>query len=176
MKQAILLLGAPGSGKGTQGTILNERIAFKMYTMSSMIKEQIPKGSEIYKKTIEQGILLNDLQIFEIFRGAFKGEDNVIIDGIPRTLDQAYWLYGYLAQHNYDMKLLFLNVDEDRLLDRVLKRGRADDNPEVFRDRLQTFDRVKQAILAVYQQKMIEVNGDQEVELVAREIQEKLGM
>ena len=119
---AIIMLGAPGSGKGTQGELLEKNTGFKRYVMSDLIKKELEPGTDIYNKVFQEGILLNDTDIFDIFRKYFNGENEVIIDGIPRTLDQAYWLYGYLMNHNYEIELVFLNVDEDKLVTRITSR------------------------------------------------------
>lgn len=172
-KLAIILIGAPGSGKGTQGALLEKRTKYKRYVMSDLIKKELKPGSELFEKVINQGILLGDSDVFEIFRKHFKSEKNVIIDGIPRTLDQAYWLYGFLMQHGYEIEVLFIKVNEKKLLDRIIKRGRKDDNPKIFKERLETFDKVKKVILEVYAEEIIEVNGDQTIDKVEEDINKK---
>lgn len=121
-KLAIIMVGAPGSGKGTQGELLEKHTGFKRYVMSDLIKKELKPGNKIYEDLFKKGNLLGDEQIFEIFRKYFKSEKQVIIDGIPRTLDQAYWLYGYLMRHNYDIELVYLKVDEKKLIDRITSR------------------------------------------------------
>ncbi len=178
-KIAIILLGAPGSGKGTQGEILEKKINYKRYVMSSFIKDELKKGKKSNKKwasnySVEDGTLLSDSDIFELFRENFNGEKGIILDGIPRTLDQSYWLYGFLKEHKYDIKVIFLNVDEKKLLERILirakKLGRGDDTPEIFKERLKIYDRVKEVILEVYHENILEVNGDQDIDLVSKEM------
>jgi adenylate kinase len=121
-KIAIIMLGAPGSGKGTQGEILEKNTGFKRYVMSDLIKNNLKKGTDIYKKVFEDGDLLNDSDIFKIWRDNFNNEKEIIIDGIPRTIDQAYWLYGFLIKNNYLFKLIFLDVDEEKLIHRITSR------------------------------------------------------
>jgi len=200
-KLAIIMVGAPGSGKGTQGELLENNTGFKRYVMSDLIKLELKPGNEWYDKVFKQGILLNDTDVFSIFRKHFNSEDQVIIDGIPRNLDQAYWLYGFLMRHKYEIELIYLNVDEEKLVDRITARRycpkchklynnltkkpkvdgvcdddgekliqRQDDTKEVFVDRLAQFDRVKEVVLEVYQGEVIEVNGDQEIDSVSKEI------
>lgn len=171
-KIAVLLLGAPGSGKGTQGEILEKRTGFKRYVMSSLIKEEMQKKDVLKDYDITSGKLLGDVEIFQIFRNYFKGEDKVIIDGVPRTLDQAYWLYGYLKQHGYEIKVLYIKVDESKLLERVVERGRKDDDPQIFKERLEIFRKVKQVILQVYESEVTRVNGDLDIEGVSLNIKE----
>ena len=200
-KVAVIMVGAPGSGKGTQGKLLEENTGFKRYVMSDLIKEELTPGTQLYEKVFKQGILLGDADIFQIFRDKFNSEEQIIIDGIPRTLDQAYWLYGFLKRHQYKIKLVYLNVDEKQLVKRITSRyycpkchrayntiylppkqegvcdddgekliQREDDTKEVFSQRLETFDEVKDIILRVYEAEEISVNGDQEIQEVSQDI------
>ncbi len=121
-KLAIIMLGAPGSGKGTQSEYLEKSTGFKRFVMSDLIKKELQPGTELHRQIFKEGILLEDKQIFEIFRKHFDGTSNVIIDGLPRTLDQAYWLYGFLMNHHYEIELVFLNVDEEKLVQRITSR------------------------------------------------------
>lgn len=121
-KIAIIMLGAPGSGKGTQGELLEKNTGFKRYVMSDLIKKNITPETQLYEDVFKKGILLNDLNIFEIFKNNFSCENEIILDGIPRTLDQAYWLYGFLMNHGYEIQLIFLNVDEKKLINRITSR------------------------------------------------------
>ena len=206
-KIAIIMLGAPGSGKGTQGKLLEEKTGFSRYVMSDLIKKELTEGTELHKQVFKEGILLNDSHIFEIFRNNFTSENEVILDGIPRTLDQAYWLYGFLKNHNYAIKLVFLNVDEKELISRITSRyycpkchrlynyqieelkpqiegicdedkyeliQREDDTPEIFKDRLKTFNKVKEVILDVYKAEIIEIEGDEDIKSISREIIKKI--
>ncbi len=121
VKLGVIMVGAPGSGKGTQGEVLERNTGFKRYVMSDMIKKEMKKGSEIYEK-VKRGILLDDGDIFNLFMKNFKSERQVIIDGLPRTLNQAYWLYGFLMRHNYEIELVYLKVNEKHLLKRITSR------------------------------------------------------
>lgn len=121
-KIAIIMLGAPGSGKGTQGGLLEKYTGFKRYIMSDLIKKELEPGTKLYDKIFKEGELLHDNDIFAIFRKHFKSENQVIVDGLPRTLDQAYWFYGFLKNHHYKIELVFLNVDEIKLVDRITSR------------------------------------------------------
>ncbi len=121
-KLAIIMIGAPGSGKGTQGEILQKNTGFKRYVMSDLIKKELKEGTELFERLFKKGELLSDIDVFDIFRKHFKSEKQIIIDGIPRTLNQAYWLYGYLMKHDYEIELVYLKVDEKKLVQRVTSR------------------------------------------------------
>lgn len=195
------MVGAPGSGKGTQGEILEKNTNFKRYVMSDLIKKELTPGTQLYDKVFKQGVLLGDNDVFRIFRENFNSENKIIIDGIPRTLDQAYWLYGYLKRHNYSIQLIYLQVDETQLLKRITARRycpkchasynlltnppqqegicdndgeeliqREDDTEEVFSQRLQEFDEVKNVILEVYEAEEIIINGDKPIDEISQQI------
>ena len=121
-KKAIILLGAPGSGKGTQGELLEKNTKYKRYIMSDLIKKELKPGNDLYDKILNKGNLMGDEDIFEIFKKYFKSEKKIILDGIPRTENQAYWLYGYLVKHDYEVKVIFLKVDEKKLVKRITSR------------------------------------------------------
>ncbi len=121
-KLAVIMVGAPGSGKGTQGEFLEKSTSFVRYVMSDLIKKELKPGNALYEKVFTQGILLGDSEVFDIFRKYFKSENEIIIDGIPRTLDQAYWLYGFLMRHNYEIELIYLKVNEKNLVKRITSR------------------------------------------------------
>ncbi|MFW5704226.1 MAG: adenylate kinase family protein [Nanoarchaeota archaeon] len=176
-KIAIIMVGAPGSGKGTQGELLAKNTGFKKYVMSDLIRKDIKPGSELFDK-MKKGLLLTNDDVFKVFRDQFKGEKKVIIDGIPRTLDQAYWLYGYLVENGYTIEVIYLKCDEKKLLKRILKRaeeqGRSDDNKEIFKHRLEEFDRARDVILEVYSKEIVQINGDKTIEEISRNILDKL--
>lgn len=204
-KLAIIMLGAPGSGKGTQSELLEKNTGFKRFVMSDLIKTELKPGTELYDKVFKQGILLNDNDVFAIFRKNFKGNENVIIDGLPRTLDQAYWLYGFLTNHNYEVELVFLKVDEHKLIKRITARyycpkchrqyntivlkpkkegvcdddgekliQREDDTKKTFSERLKIFDGVKEVILNIYKNEIIEIDGDQAIDKVFQDLMKEI--
>lgn len=199
-KLAIILLGAPGSGKGTQGEILEKHTGFVRYVVSDLIKSELKPGSIISEK-IKKGELLNDVDIFDIFRRKFRNENQIIIDGIPRSIDQAYWLYGYLIRFGYEIKLVFFNVNEKKLVKRISSRRycpkchrgynlltlkpkiegicdfdgekliqRDDDTPKIFKLRLKLFDDIKDIILNVYDGEIIEIDGDRDIKIVSKDL------
>lgn len=203
-KLAIIMVGAPGSGKGTQGEVLEKNTGFKRYVMSDLIRRELKSGSEVFDK-IHKGILLDDADIFGVFRRQFKSEKQVIIDGVPRTLDQAYWLYGFLMRHEYEIELVFLSVNERKLVKRITSRfycpkchtlyntvvkkpikdgccdldgeklvQRGDDTKKVFGERIKVFDSVKRVILNVYKGDIIEINGDDDIDKVSQELMRKI--
>ncbi|MFW6233649.1 MAG: adenylate kinase family protein [Nanoarchaeota archaeon] len=178
-KIALIVLGAPGSGKGTQGKFLEEKTGFKKYVMSDLIRTFVKEGSEIFDK-MKKGRLLNDLDIFQIFKKGFKFEEEVILDGIPRSVDQAYWFYGFFKIHGYNIKVIYLEVNEERLIDRILKRAklenRIDDNKEVFINRMKEYNNAKNIVLDVFSDEIIKINGDGSIENISKDILNKLNL
>jgi len=124
MKTKIVLLGPPGSGKGTQGERLSQELGFVKLSTGDMLREAVRNGTPLGLKAKEYmdsgGLVPNDLiinlmkeKITSLGDGA-----SVIFDGFPRTVEQADALGG---QINVDLALN-LDVDDAELLDRLTKR------------------------------------------------------
>jgi len=177
-KKAIILFGAPGSGKGTQGILLEKKTKFKRYGMSDLIRRDIKSKNNKNGFDFSSGLLLNDSDIFGIFKKYFKFEKKVIFDGFPRTEDQAYWLCGYLLPKGYEVSMIHYKTKEKNLVKRILlrakKEGRKDDTVEVFKRRMKIFNVDKKKILKIFNNRIIEVNGESSVEEVFDESLKKL--
>ena len=178
-KKAFVLFGAPGSGKGTQGELLEKRTGFRKYVMSSLIKEELKENRELAEEIMKEGKLLDDEQVLQIFERRFENEDVLILDGIPRTNSQAKWIYEFLKNKDYKIFLIYVKVDENKLLDRILKRAqienRIDDNAQVFKRRLSIFDESRDEILKVFEKNIIEINGDLDIVGVSEDFKNKVG-
>ncbi|WP_373816061.1 adenylate kinase [Porphyromonas loveana] len=146
----VLIFGAPGSGKGTQSEELIRKYGFKHISTGDMlraeIKAQTPLG-EIAARYINDGNLVPDDVIVEMMEQLVltqKDTKGIIYDGFPRTVPQAEALWSMLERHNDKVDLVLnLQVPEEVLIERLLHRGevsgRADDNMETIRKRLQIY-------------------------------------
>ena len=152
----IVLLGPPGSGKGTQATRLAQRLAILQLSTGDMLREAVAEGSASglrVKHIMDRGELVPDDVVVSVIASRIDHSDaanGFILDGFPRTVAQAEALDQELASRGIKLDaVLELEVDEDALLDRI--RGRAeeaaskgepvrrDDNPEVFKTRLDVY-------------------------------------
>lgn len=129
MKNIIILLGLPASGKGTQAALLSEQLKYENLSTGYLLRKEVENkaelGSEI-AKSINAGNLVSDELIFEILKKNIeKSESNgFILDGFPRTLRQAEMLSDYLNNNeNFELKKVFLiNLDDKVVFDRICNR------------------------------------------------------
>ena len=160
----IVIFGAPGSGKGTQSELIAEKYQLVHLSTGDMLREEIAHGTEVGKiadALISKGNLAPDdliIQMIEHKINLHKENCNgFIFDGFPRTVAQAKALDELLAKHGKKLTLMIdLHVDEHLLIDRLLKRGltsgRADDNLEVIKKRLEVYHQVTLPVLDFYKQ------------------------
>jgi len=184
----ILILGAPGSGKGTQGRILAERLGLPKITTGDLIraamKEGTPLGIEA-TKYYDQGVLVPDSVVLGMIKDELDRPDaknGAILDGFPRTAAQAELVDKTLAQRGQRLNhILLLDVTEDELVKRMHARaqveGRPDDTPEAIATRLQVYQRNTAPLIAHYAQRGIvhRVPGTGTIEQIAEEIKRIIG-
>ncbi|AHK30019.1 adenylate kinase [Rhodococcus opacus PD630] len=169
----LVLLGPPGAGKGTQAAILSEKLGVPHISTGDLFRANIgqatPLGLEA-KKYLDAG----DLVPSEITNNMVKarvGEPDAangfLLDGFPRTVDQAQALEAILAELNtkLDAVLSFI-VDEDVVVERMLARGRADDKEDVIRNRLRVYREETAPLLDYYKDQLVTVDALGEVDEV----------
>ncbi len=160
----IALFGPPGAGKGTQSKKLIEKYNLTYISTGDILRQEIAEGSELglqAKSIIEKGGLASDeiiVQIIEKKINMQEGTRGILFDGFPRTLVQAYILEGLLQKMNTSLScMLSLEVPEDDLVTRLVERGktsgRADDNMEVIKYRLQEYHDKTAVVANFYKEK-----------------------
>jgi len=157
----ILLLGAPGAGKGTQGSLLADRLGVpKIATgdiLRAAVKAVTPLGREA-KKFMDAGKLVPDSVIMGLIKDELAkpaAANGAVFDGFPRNAAQAELVDRTLAERGQRLShVLLLDVPEDELVRRLLNRarleGRSDDTPETIRTRLQVYQRDTAPLVAHY--------------------------
>ncbi|TKY86271.1 hypothetical protein EX895_005096 [Sporisorium graminicola] len=124
----MLIVGSPGSGKGTQSTRLLKHYAFSVLSAGDVLRSHIQRGTSIGQRAdavIKQGGLMPDEVMMDLIGAEVKtlGESDWLLDGFPRTLGQAEMLDGMLEEQGKPLKLVVnLDVPEDVILDRILQR------------------------------------------------------
>ena len=143
-KQIIVMMGGPGVGKGTFSDMLMARQPFK-HIEAGQILRAMPADSKI-GKLISVGDLVPDNLVCDLMAGQIADED-MILDGFPRTLGQAQWLVKNYAD-KYDIHVLFFNTDDETLVRRIMKRvrdgsARRDDSAmRIIARRLEIFHKI----------------------------------
>ena len=205
----IALFGPPGAGKGTQAKLLVERHGLCHISTGNIlraaIKEKTPVGLEA-KMYIDAGQLVPDAVVRVLAEDAIAGQDfnRFILDGYPRTEQQARWLTAFLDAHNRPLDaVLFFTLPDDAVIDRLSKRRvhketgenyhldhkppppevdpaliiqRRDDQPEAIRERLQVYKDQTQPVEVYYRRQgvLIEVDAVGEVEVIYERIESVL--
>ena len=174
--RTILLFGAPGAGKGTQGKILGTIPNFFHCACGDVFRSLKTDSSvgQIFLEYSSRGELVPDQPTIDLWRyfidgstktGRFHpGQDTLVLDGIPRNVHQAEMLKGTIEV----VAVFYLRctqVDQlvERLQRRALKENRLDDaNIDVIRNRLKTYDRESKPVLAYYGKNILHrINADQ---------------
>jgi adenylate kinase len=184
----ILILGAPGSGKGTQGRILAERLGLPKITTGDLIRQAMRDGTPLgleFKKYYAEGKLVPDSIILGMIKDELarpEAKEGAILDGFPRTAAQAELVDRTLAERGQRLNhILLLDVTEEELLRRLRARAhveaRPDDTPEAIATRLQVYQRDTAPLIAHYVQRGIvhRVPGSGTVEQIAGEIKRIIG-
>lgn len=179
----LVLFGAPAAGKGTQAKRLVAERGFLQLSTGDMLRAARAAGTELGKKVaaiMDSGALVSDeivIALIEAELDAHKDAVGFIFDGFPRTVPQAEALDAVLKKHGQSIdSVILLAVDENALLSRIEKRfkeeGRADDNPETYKVRLQKYKEQTEPLVAFYKEtgKVVTVDGMAAVEAVARDV------
>ena len=181
----IVIFGAPGSGKGTQSDLLIEHYGLGHISTGDVLRNEIKKGTELGKTAqsyIDKGNLIPDDLMVSILAGVYdaygRGHKGVIFDGFPRTIPQAEALKQMLDERGDKIAaMLELDVPEDELMKRLILRGkqsgRADDNEETMKKRLQVYHAQTQPLVQWYEQEGLHhhINGLGTLERIFADIQ-----
>lgn len=160
----IVIFGAPGSGKGTQSNLLIEKYGLEHISTGDVLRNEIKKGTELGKTAqgfIDNGQLIPDDLMISILASVYdafgKDHKGVIFDGFPRTIPQAEALKKMLEERGHKLAaMLELDVPEEELMQRLIQRGlqsgRADDNEETIKKRLVVYRSQTQPLIEWYKQ------------------------
>lgn len=147
----LVLFGPPGSGKGTQSEKLIDKYKLAHFSTGDILRNEIKNGTELGKQAEEimkKGELVSDDIVIGMIKNkiiANRNADGFIFDGFPRTVEQAKALDELMSEFNMSISgLISLIVPNEELISRLLKRGeetgRADDNLETIKNRINVYD------------------------------------
>ena len=185
----IVLLGAPGSGKGTQAAILTETLQVPHISTGVLLRQAVKDQSELGRKAediMARGELVPDNLMLALIEERLSQDDaapGFILDGYPRNLSQAEALDEVLARLQAPVQhAVQIDVDPEQIVNRLAKRAteeqRSDDDPEVVRKRLQVYTEQTAPVVDYYrdQGKLLAVDGMAEIDTVNQRIIRALGL
>ena len=176
----LLLIGAPGAGKGTQAELIARHFGLVHISSGDLLREHVAKGTAVgqtAKSYMDRGDLVPDAVVLDMLRKpvvAAAASGGYVLDGFPRNVEQAQAAYGVAKGLGVSVQLaVYLEVARDALIERIVARGatsgRADDTKEVVERRLDVYEQHTWPLLDYYREreKLISVNGDRPVEEVS---------
>lgn len=208
--RAVIFLGPPGAGKGTQAKLVASRFNVPHLSTGDMLRDNVSRGTELgllAKPVMERGELVSDALVLRMVEERIARPDcrnGFVFDGFPRTVAQAEALDGILAKQGIGAPaVIYFNVAEDVLMRRLTGRRtckacgeiyniydrppkvdgrcdadggelvqRADDKPEVIRERLAAYDRQTKTLVDYYRSQGVlhEVDGAASMEAVTASV------
>ena len=172
----IVLLGAPGSGKGTQAERVVAKFGIAHISTGELLRAEVAAGTPLgakAKKIMESGGLVSDDIMLGMIEERLAKPDvtgGFLLDGFPRTLPQAEALDSLLARLGKPLdKVLLLDVDYEEIMQRLLARKRADDSEETIRKRLQVYESQTAPLIDYYKTRalLVTVPGVGEVDAIS---------
>jgi adenylate kinase len=165
----MLLIGAPGAGKGTQAITIAERFGVAHISSGDLLRKHVAEGTSIgraAKEYIARGDLVPDGVVMDMLYKpvvAATQAGGYVLDGFPRTVEQAKAAYATAASLGVAVEFaVFLDVPRSELVRRLLARGRGqDDTPEVIEHRLEVYEAKTLPMLEYYaeREELVTVNG-----------------
>jgi adenylate kinase len=153
----VVLLGPPGAGKGTQALRLSEKLGIPQISTGDLFRKNISEGTPLgveAKRYLDAGDLVPSELTNKLVEDRIEqpdAADGFILDGYPRSVEQARALDEMLKNHNTRLDaVLEFAVSEQELLDRLKSRGRADDTEEVIHNRMQVYRDETEPLLEYY--------------------------
>jgi adenylate kinase len=179
----IVLMGAPGAGKGTQARMLETNLGLPQVATGDLFRHNLKNKTELgllAQSYMDRGELVPDSVTVDMVRARLSQPDcanGAVLDGFPRNTSQADALNDLLAEMGERINVVpYIHVNQEVLVARLLKRaeieGRADDNEETIRTRMKVYQEQTAPLLDYYRERnlLVEVNGEQSIDEVQQSL------
>ncbi len=174
----ILLMGIAGSGKGTQGKMLADQHGLHLISMGDVLRMYVT-GKK--REQMLAGALLDDQEIIDIVERvllSLRDKEQVLLDGFPRTIPQAKWLFEQARARHFKLdKAFHLQASREAVKERLLGRGRIDDKHKAIEARFDEYERSTAPLLkwlADNGVKVVNINAERTVEQVNNDLVQHL--
>ena len=189
--KCIVLLASPGAGKGVASDYIENKYGYKHISTGSLLRNEALVNEDI-KSLIDKGLFVSDETVMDVLKRNINDE-NIILDGMPRNLNQAKLLDSLLKENNIDLeKVIFIDIDKDLAASRVINRltcdkckrvynkeitnskvcmicggnliTREDDTKEVFDHRYDTYLKETKPLVDYYKDKLVKIYNNDTLE------------
>lgn len=189
--KCIILLASPGAGKGTASDYIENKYGYKHISTGSLLRNESLVNEEI-KSLIDKGLFVSNETVLEVLKKNIHDE-NMILDGIPRNLEQAKILDSFLEENNIELeKVIFIDIDKEIAASRVENRltcekckrvynkeitnskvcmtcggnliTREDDTKEVFEKRYDTYLKETKPLVDYYKDRLVKIYNNDTLE------------
>jgi adenylate kinase len=184
----LLLIGPPGSGKGTQGQLLSDRFGLVHIAAGDLLRAEVEAGTPIGKQVseyLDNGELVPDEVIIDLLMPVVVKSvagNGYVLDGFPRSVGQALVARGMAEEAGATPDaVIYLEASTDELVRRILERakveGRSDDTEEIIQNRLAVFDEATKPLIEYYRARGLlrVIDANQTEEQVAEHILAAIG-
>jgi adenylate kinase len=175
----LLLIGAPGAGKGTQATRIADHFHVAHISSGDLLRDHVARETAIGRTAqeyMERGDLVPNEVVLDMLRKPVTeavAAGGYVLDGFPRTVEQAEAAYAVAKDLGVAVQVaVHLAVEPVSLVERLVERGResgrSDDTPDVIKHRIEVYEQMTQPLLDYYaeRERLITVNGDRPIDEV----------
>ena len=189
--KCIILLASPGAGKGTLSDYIENEYGYKHISTGSLLRNEALVNEEI-KSLIDKGLFVSDKTVIDVLKRNIDNK-NIILDGMPRNLNQAKILDSFLEENNIELeKVIFIDIDKEVAASRVENRltcekckrvynkniidskvcmicggnliTREDDTKEVFEKRYDTYLKETKPLVDYYKDRLVKIYNNDTLE------------
>ncbi len=177
----LIILGAPGSGKGTQADLLAEKFGLTHLSSGQLLRKEAETGSpkgKLIADLLVGGQLLPFETVLDVLQPALlAAKDGFVLDGTPRDLRQSEYLEYFFNQNKITLnKVIYLNIPIEEGVKRIIKRGqiehRSDDNYDTVKKRMEAYQTETLPVINFFEKKglLIKIDGTPDIQTIFQDI------